>query len=161
MIYTAVSPASVYYRLFYYLEHHNITTSIYNALHFIYLPHINQLVKVFQEGWNDHGVRTEHNLSPNQLFVQGALELKRRGLHALEFFEHVNDTYDDTAVEDEYTVYVPPDHFSLTEENLADLQQSVNPLAECDNFAIDLYLETLTFLLTIVFNNPNVYTVQS
>ena len=50
---------------------------------------------------------------------------------------------DDSAVEDEYTVHISPNHFSLTEEHLAELQSSVTPLAESNNFGIDLYLETL------------------
>ena len=67
---------------------------------------------------------------------------------------------EDSAEEDEYTVHIPPNRFSLTEEHLAELQSNVNPLAESDNFGIDLYLETLTFLRTIVTNNPDLYTVQ-
>lgn len=90
------------------------------------------------------------------------MQLQRRGLHALNFFDHVGDQYgvedDSSAVEDEYTVHIPPNRFSLTEEHLAELQSSVNPLAESDNFGINLYLETLTFLRTLVSNNPNLYT---
>ena len=159
---------SVYYRLFYFLEYRNhlIPDNKFHryALHYIYLPRINRSLKVFKEGWNNHSIRTEHSLSPNQLFVQGALQLQRTGLHALDFFEHVDDTYgvedDDTAVENEYTVHIPSNSFSLTEEHLVDLRSSVTPLAESDNFAIDLYLQTLTFLRTIVSNNPHLYTVQ-
>ena len=102
---------SVYYRLFYYLEHHNHLNPDNNfhryAVHYIYLPRINKSLQVFQDGWNHHGVRTEHNLSPHQLFVRGALQLQRRGLHALDFFDLVDDMYgvedDDSAEEDEYT----------------------------------------------------------
>ena len=80
-------------------------------------------------------------------------------------FDCVDDTYgvedDDSAVEDEYTVHISPNRFSLAEEHLAELRSSVNPLAESSNFGIDLYLETLTLLCTIVTNNPNLYTGQS
>ena len=104
------------------------------TLHYINLSRINQSLEVFKDGWNHHAVRTEHNLSPHQMFVQGALQFQRRGLHALVFFNHVDNIYgvedDDSAVEDEYTVHIPPNRFSLTEEHLAELQSSVNPLAE-------------------------------
>ena len=78
-----------------------------------------------------------------------------------DFFEHVGTTYgveaDDSAVEDEYTVHIPPNRFSLTEEHFAELQSNVSPLAESDNFAIELYLETLQFLRAVVSNNPTLY----
>ena len=81
----------MYYRLFYYLEHQNQLnpdSDIHRyALHYVYLPRINRSLKVFQECWKYHGVRTEHNMSPHQLFTAGALQLQRRGLHALDFFE--------------------------------------------------------------------------
>ena len=129
---------SVYYRLFYYLEHQNYLDPDNNfhryALHFVYLPRINQSLQVFKEGWNHHGVRTEHNLSPHQLFVRGALQLQRRGLHALDFFERVDNMYgvddEDSTMEDDYTVYIPPNRFALTEEHLAELHSIVSPLAE-------------------------------
>ena len=104
------------------------------ALQYVYLPRINQSLKVFKEGWNHHSIRTEHHLSPYQLFVRGALQLHRRGIHALDFFEHVGTMYgveaDDSAVEDEYTVHIPPNRFSLTEEHFAELQSNASPLAE-------------------------------
>ncbi len=67
----------VYYRLFHYLEHHNYldpdNTFHRYALQFVYLPRINRSLEIFKAGWNHHGVRTEHNLSPHQLFVTGSL----------------------------------------------------------------------------------------
>ncbi len=69
----------VYYRLFYYLEHHAFLDPTNNlhrfALHYIYLPRIDNSIVEFRDGWNDHAVRTEHNLSPHQMFVSGALRL--------------------------------------------------------------------------------------
>ena len=42
-------------------------------LHIVYLPRINESLDSFVECWNNHPVSTEHNLTPNQLFIQGAL----------------------------------------------------------------------------------------
>ena len=124
------------------------------ALQYVYLPRINQSLQVFREGWNYHRIRTEHNLSPHQLFVQGALQLQRSQLHALDFFDHVDAMYgielEESEInipsDDEYTVYIPPNSFQLTEEVLLQLQATVNPLAESHNFAIELYLEVLHFI---------------
>ena len=99
---------SVYYRLFYFLERQNHLDPDNQfhryALHFVYLKRVNQSLSVFKDGWNHHSVRTEHNLSLHHLFVRGALQLQRRGLHALDFFHHINATY---GVEDECTEHTP------------------------------------------------------
>ena len=153
----------VYYRLFYYLEHQNLLDPDNRlhryALHFVYLPRINRSLQVFKDGWNHHGVRTAHNLSPHQLFVTGALQLQRRGLHALDFFHQVDSMYgvdeeDGALEENDYTVYIPSNTFILTEEHLAQLQTSINPLADSTNYGIELYQQTLTFLHTVLSSNP-------
>ena len=63
------------------------------ALHYMYVPQINQVLLCFKDGWNNHGIQTEHNQSPNQLFVAGGLRLQQSGLTALDFFDHVSDNY--------------------------------------------------------------------
>ena len=69
-----------------------IYTHIY-ALHYVYIPRVNKSLSAFKEGWNNHGVRTEHGQSPNQLFVTGALQLRESGLIALDFFENIDESY--------------------------------------------------------------------
>jgi len=44
------------------------------CLHFIFLPRINSTLKSFVGSWNNHPVSSEHNLTPNQLFIRGAME---------------------------------------------------------------------------------------
>ena len=43
------------------------------CLHYAILPRINQALDAFIESWNNHPVSTCQNLTPNQLFVQGAI----------------------------------------------------------------------------------------
>lgn len=43
------------------------------CLHWVYLPKINLCLKEFVECWNNHALSSEHNQTPNQLFVQGIL----------------------------------------------------------------------------------------
>lgn len=149
---------SIYYKLFYYLEHHGYLNPD-NAFHrfairYVYLPRINKSLKIFLEGWNSHGIRTEHHLSPIQLFVRGMLQMQRRGLHSFDFSEEVDDMYgvdNDVAVvgEDKYTVHVPSSSFTLSNEQVAQLQARVNPMAPSETFGIELYTETLEFLHTL------------
>ena len=44
------------------------------CLNFIYLPHINSALESVIESWNNHPISTIRNMTPNQLFVRGALE---------------------------------------------------------------------------------------
>ena len=53
------------------------------ALHYVYVARLNHALKVFQDGWNHHGISTQNHFSPQQLFVQGALRLRLSGLVAL------------------------------------------------------------------------------
>ena len=46
------------------------------ALHFVFLPVIQRHVEYFREGWCNHRLRTEHNYTPNQLFIMGMEELQ-------------------------------------------------------------------------------------
>ena len=86
------------------------------------------------------------------MFVSGALRLQRSGLMALDFFDRVDETYgaeDGTLEQSDYTVYVPPNSFELSEHDMSELQVQVNPMAESSDFGIDLYLSTIEFLLDL------------
>ena len=80
---------SIYYRLFYYLEHTEVLNPIDNthifSLHYVFIPRINRALQEFLGSWNHHGVRTEHGRSPNQLFTAGSLQLRNSGMAALDF----------------------------------------------------------------------------
>lgn len=43
------------------------------SLHFVYIPRINSTLTSFRESWNNNPSSTERNLTPNQLFVAGAM----------------------------------------------------------------------------------------
>ena len=67
----------LYYHLFYFLEQQGMLDPLNEvhlyALHCAYVARLNHALKVFQDGWNHHGVRTQSHFSPQQLFVQGPL----------------------------------------------------------------------------------------
>ena len=88
---------SMYYRLFYFLEHNELLNPINTlhlfALHYIYIPRINQGLQQFLEAWNHHGMRTECGQTPHQIFTAGSLRLRHSGLSALDFFDTVTETY--------------------------------------------------------------------
>lgn len=67
----------VYKNVFYYLETEHVLDPLNDVdlycLHKVYIPRINHSLQEFRRQFNHHPVRTEHNLSPHQLFVSGLL----------------------------------------------------------------------------------------
>ena len=41
------------------------------ALHFVFLPELQQQLDIFKEGWNHHRMRTAHNRTPTQMWLLG------------------------------------------------------------------------------------------
>ena len=154
----------LYYRLFYFLEDEDklLPTNhqhIY-ALHYVYLPRINQTLKHFCDGWNNHGIRTERNKSPCQLYTEGILQLRHSGRSEVDFFDYVDSSYgtvEQGLVAEDDSIQVPQCDFSLTEEHYTELQQVVNPLQSSDNYGIELYEQTVGFITLLVAQNPTVY----
>ena len=145
----------LYYRLFYFMEQQGILDPLNEvqlfALHYVYLPRINRALKVFEEGWNEHGIRTAQHHSPRQLFVQGCLQLHHSGLTAMDIFEQVEDTYgidpdELTPLLPESEVSVPELRISIPLTDLHDLQHQFYPLSNSDNYGIEVYEDVLTFL---------------
>ena len=72
----------LYYRLFYHLEDRGLLDPLNDihifALHYVYLPRINETLRDFVEGWNNHKIRTTGYKTPNQLFVEGSIQLHHR-----------------------------------------------------------------------------------
>ena len=44
------------------------------CLHTVFLPRINSALDSFVESWNNHPLSSSQNVTPNQLFIQGALQ---------------------------------------------------------------------------------------
>ena len=158
----------LFYRLFYFLDEFGILNPDNEvhlfALHFVYVPRINRCLSAFKDGWNNHGIRTEHNQSPNQLFVAGAVRLRLSGLIAVDFFEQVPVNYgvdleDGLAGGDSDSegVAIPQISFRLTDEHFQLLQQEVNPLNDSENHGIELYEKTLHFIYDTVSQNQDIY----
>ena len=64
---------SFFYSMFYTLEDNgllniNCPLDLY-ALHFVFIPILQQHLDLFRQGWAHHHMRTEHNRSPQQLWI--------------------------------------------------------------------------------------------
>ena len=85
-----------YHSLFNYIESLNMLDPN-NALHLfclhmVYIPRINKHLRLWQEAWMKHPLRTEHNLSPEQLWTTGLQRIARSENHiAKEVFEDLDE----------------------------------------------------------------------
>ena len=152
----------LFYRLFYYLEHIGLLDPVNEmhiyALHYVFLPRLRKAQEEFREAWNSHLIRTAQNRSPEQLFTEGALMLQRSGLTALDFFSRVDENYgyeeEGIAVPEDTGVEVPIVQFQLLDEHYAELQEAVNPLQRSDNYGLDLYENTISFITGLAAQHP-------
>jgi hypothetical protein len=70
----------IYYNLFYHLEGNDIldpTNAIHLfALHYVFIPRINQHLDVWRSGYVNHRIRSAGSRSPMQLYITGLLEMR-------------------------------------------------------------------------------------
>ena len=153
---------SLFYRLFYYMEYNDLLDSHNEvhlfSIHYIYLPRINRSLEQFKAAWNSHGLRTERGCTPNQLFTAGALRLRHSGMAALDFFETVTVEYGNegngAALDsDDEGIVIPRSSLQLTDAQLHELRETVNPLNESNDYGISLYMQTLQLMRDWTLNN--------
>ena len=146
----------LYYRLFYFLEEKGVLDPMNElhsfALHHVFLGRINKSLTAFKDGWNMHGLRTERNHTPVQLFQAGALQLKNSGLEAMDLFDAVEDDYgiDAPSIIDMHAHrvwrYQPVTRLNISEQDFEHLCTSVPVAMETDDYGIALYEQTVAFL---------------
>ncbi|KAL9980321.1 hypothetical protein ACROYT_G008892 [Oculina patagonica] len=145
-------------RLFYFLETQNLLDPNSDldlfALHFVFMPRINRNLTKFKAAWNNHKLSTEHQKTPNQLYILGMLKLFGSSYCSVtDFFENntVNEEEygvsepeiaDAVDVDDITEVVVPENRLRLSDDCLRELCATVDPLTMDGNHGISLYLET-------------------
>lgn len=73
-----VGVTSIYHNILHTLEVNHLL-DISNSCHlfschYVFLPRIQASLDVFSEGWDNHPIRTEHNLTPIQLWQVGQFQ---------------------------------------------------------------------------------------
>ena len=132
-----------YYTLFYTLEDNgvlDVDNQIYlHALQYIYVPRINNSLSSFRAAWNSHGLTSEGNLTPLQLWSGGML-LNQHYTAVQEVFAtpETNSTSSSSDTESE-SVISPISLTALT---------AINPLANSTAMGVDLYAEALQLLFS-------------
>lgn len=86
----------LYYALFHYLEETNILDPDNDihlfCIHYIFIPRINRHLEMWRNAWIKHPLRSEHNMTPEQLYTSGLQSIACSDSHiAKEVFEHLDE----------------------------------------------------------------------
>ena len=125
------------------------------CLHYVFLPKINKTLQEFSECWNNHKLSSEHNLTPNQLFIRGAIQ-QNMTPSAPQMLVHPSESsqYEVDAGEE---VEVPRIHFKPCIDLLTLLNRQIDPQQPADVFTYSsLYNQTIQIVgnhLTLNCNN--------
>ncbi|XP_057292863.1 uncharacterized protein LOC130621576 [Hydractinia symbiolongicarpus] len=118
------------------------------CLHYVFIPRINAHFQRFILGYDHHPIRTERNLSPLQLWERGLL-LQRRpseddivddcDSYGIDWSvpSHYIETRDDAIVVPEIN------HPFQSNDLYLEFCRSNDPMANCDNFGIEVFLRTV------------------
>lgn len=103
-------------------------------------------------GWDNHPLRTEQNLSPQQLWTIGLLQ---NPVNAPDLAEEIEDADLDfnSASEQNATssgVILPPIACPLCEEDMARLRAAIDVARPSESYGRDIYLAVLNCVLTHV-----------
>lgn len=87
-----------------------------SCLHYVFIPRINAQLKVFMQAWNNHSMRTEHGMTPAQIWTRG---LALSDLEQPVSEDYGIDDFDGTNPFDDSSVEVPEVLTQLSNEQLA------------------------------------------
>jgi hypothetical protein len=129
------------------------------ALHFIYIPKINEAIEQFVDQWNNHPLSTESNFSPRQLWTIGMLDTRNPASCAVQdvltgndidlFGIDENEDYQMPLIEEEEPgIVVPTCPYEMTQEQEDALQNLLRLHPNDENgtltfFAIREYLKSI------------------
>ncbi|XP_066265668.1 uncharacterized protein [Branchiostoma lanceolatum] len=147
----------VWRSLFYYMESEGMLDPSNPlhlfCLHYVFCPRINGTVDAFVDGFNAHKVRTAHNLSPHQLWVEGTLKLWHSGRFAIESIlqEPINETYGidwegpvpELQVNNNIDV---PQGLDVSEEQQRTLRARIDPLNFVDIYDTSQYIQAVNIM---------------
>ena len=139
---------STFHQLFHSLEDDHVLDPTSESdlfyLHSVYLPKINNALKSFAEGWNNHGITTENNKTPMQLYTCGVL------FGSTDISLPNDVSLDDESYDlDAPSVVLPETVNPLGAHHTAGLDTLLNHTRDSDSsadFNIDIYLAVRSYI---------------
>lgn len=144
-----------FYSLFYEMEEcgllkHTSEAELF-ALHYVFMPRLNSQLSRFAEGWNNHPLRTEHGLSPKQLWTRGACLASDDIISQPEEYGIYTDASDEF---DAGSVVIPETSLQLTAAQFRHIASQHNPLAPSEYMGLDVYISVCETVFDML-NSPH------
>lgn len=151
----------IYSTVFNYLEEIgslNLNNNVYMfCLHYVFLPRINQSLEKWRLSWNKHKIRSENNLTPEQIYTTGMMKCGFRGMEDSNIIpsEYGIDFDGPTPTENnDNIVIVDEPRNILTQQQMTLLQSHVNPLEnDIEGYGINVYNKTIQVVTDILRSN--------
>ncbi|XP_076843839.1 uncharacterized protein LOC143527165 isoform X3 [Brachyhypopomus gauderio] len=139
----------VYYDVLHTLEEDgllDIADSLHlYCVHYSFLPRLKDDLSRFARGWDDHPVRTEQNMTPNQLWHLGLMQnpVGEPGMSEGIHIDAIDWEDSGLDVEEHQGVILPGLECPLNPRSLELLRLAVQPTASSDSYGRDIYLNCL------------------
>ncbi|KAF6721528.1 hypothetical protein FQA47_002172 [Oryzias melastigma] len=133
--------------------------------HYVFLPRLQVNLDTFRQGWDNHPLRTEKNLTPNQLLELGQEMhpvVDPEELYSFLLFQFFSTIYNINAticmcmqiplIDWESSALVPDPHAEvqvpefdnpLADDQMELLRENIDPLQSSESSGMDIYLQTL------------------
>lgn len=133
---------STYYEVLHSMEDDGLL-DVSNTLHiflvhFVFLPRLRRDLQTFTAGWNQHPLRTEGNMTPQQLWDLGLLQHRTNENELPEHIDWESALYHAES-EQQNGVVVPEFPSPLNNNEMRVLQAVVDPLAPSESWGRDIF----------------------
>lgn len=138
------------------------------CLHYVFLPRINRHLNLFRNGYDNHPLRTESNMTPCQLWLHGlnssgnshiTLQETNLSMYGIDFDGPLPSQIYNGRNFNEITIEVPPVASPINDNQLSMLRSTVDPLASSSSYGVDIYLNTVQMVNDLLQPEANNYSV--
>ncbi|XP_048878515.1 uncharacterized protein zgc:174680 [Brienomyrus brachyistius] len=152
-----VSVTQIYYEVLHSLEE-DCLLDISNTLHlfcvhYVFIKRLQNDLHTFSQGWDNHPLRTEGGLTPNQLWVLGHMQtpsteaeenVQNLDLYGTDWesFDYVN--------EEHYGIELPEIECPMTPTVMDRIETAINPTAQSESFGRDIYVAMVQYVESIL-----------
>ncbi|KAK3507522.1 hypothetical protein QTP70_028065 [Hemibagrus guttatus] len=106
---------------------------------------------LFLGTWDNHPIRTEGSMTPNQLWAMGSVyhPVPEPNMEELSI-PHVDWESSGLTADEHTSIIISRTECPLTDGQMAALQESVDPKATFQTFGLDIYLSALQFCRSVL-----------
>ncbi|XP_028516339.1 uncharacterized protein LOC114575527 [Exaiptasia diaphana] len=149
----------LFYQIFNYLESNGFLDVLNDVhmwcLHYVYMPILNKHLEAWKNAWIYHPLRSKKNKSPIQLWILGlhyTMQISSSDEGQINYNDYGIDWDGPVGSEDNGLVEVPATPSPISDEDLQQLSEQINPLVDDGNYGINTFIDTLQAVESILQN---------